>query len=79
MVLIALSLPVMNWSSTNLALLGFVAKILNRPGWAISPMARLAEPVPLELPSDRPESMASITCWAPANLSGSTSSPASLK
>ena len=74
-----LSLGTMNSSSTYLALLGLVAKILNRPGCAISPMARLAEPVPLALPSERPESIASITCWAPANLSGSTSRPASLK
>jgi hypothetical protein len=69
----------MNSSSTYLALLGFVQKILKSPGCAISPMARLADPVPLELPSERPDSIASITCWAPANLSGSTSSPASLK
>ena len=78
-VLIALSFAMINSSSTNLALLGLVQKILNKPGCAISPMARLAEPVPLELPSERPESMASITCCAPANLSASTSSPASLK
>ena len=45
----------MNSSSTYLALLGLVQKILNRPGCAISPMARLAEPVPLALPSERPD------------------------
>ena len=79
MVLTGLSLGTRNSSSTYLALLGLVAKILKRPGCAISPIARLAEPVPLELPSERPESIASITCWAPANLSASTSRPASLK
>ena len=41
--------------------------------------ARLPAPVPLALPSQRPESIASITCCAPANLIASTSSPASLK
>ena len=74
-----LSFATMNSSSTFLALLGLDAKILNRPGEAISPMARLAEPVPLALPSARPASMASMTCCAPANLSGSTLRPASLK
>ena len=78
-VLTGLSLGTRNSSSTYFALLGFVAKILNSPGCAISPIARFAEPVPLALPSERPESIASITCWAPANFSGSTSSPASLK
>ena len=37
------------------------------------------EPVPLALPSARPASMASMTCCAPANFSGSTFRPASLK
>ena len=37
-------------------------------------LARSAERVPLALPSERPESIASITCCAPANLSASTSS-----
>jgi hypothetical protein len=54
MVLNGLSLATMNSSSTYLALLGLVQKILNRPGCAISPMARLAEPVPLALPSSGP-------------------------
>ncbi|KAG1223435.1 hypothetical protein G6F68_020342 [Rhizopus microsporus] len=76
--LMGLSFATMNSSSTFLALLGLEAKILNRPGEAISPMARLAEPVPLALPSARPASMASMTCWAPANFSGSTFRPASL-
>ena len=69
----------MNSSSTYFALLGLVQKILNSPGCAISPIARFAEPVPFELPSERPDSIASITCCAPANLIGSTSRPASLK
>ena len=55
MLLTGLSLATMNSSSTYLALLGLVQKILKRPGCAISPMARLAEPVPLELPSERPD------------------------
>ena len=54
--------------------IGGVARVggddLSSPGEAISPTPRLPEPVPLELPSQRPASMASITRWAPANLTG---------
>ena len=53
-VLTGLSLATMNSSSTNFALLGLVQKILNSPGCAISPIARLAEPVPLALPWSGP-------------------------
>ena len=47
--------------------------------WIIRTWQRLPEPVPFELPSERPANIASITCWAPANLSASTFRPASLK
>ncbi|MDT4868619.1 hypothetical protein FQZ97_1035970 [compost metagenome] len=77
--LAGLATGMMTSSSTFFTLLGLEQKILKVPGWAISPMAILAEPVPLAVPSARPESTASITCCAPANLRASTSSPASLK
>jgi hypothetical protein len=52
-----------------------VQKILKRPGCAISPIASTADAVPFELPSARPDSMASITCCALANLSASDLDP----
>jgi hypothetical protein len=79
MTLAGLATGTITSSSTFFTLLGLEQKILKVPGAAISPMAMLAEPVPLAVPSARPDSTASITCWAPANFSGSTSRPASLK
>ena len=54
-VLAVLAVGTSNSSSTFFALLGLEQKILKMPGAAISPMAMLAEPVPLELPSERPD------------------------
>ena len=79
MVLAVLAAGTMTWSSTLVALLGLEQKILKVPGAAISPMAMLAEPVPLALPSARSDSMPSMICCAPAKRSGSTFRPASLK
>jgi hypothetical protein len=63
MVLIGAVFGTMNSSSTNLALLGLVAEDLEQARLRDLAIARFAEPVPLELPSLRPDSMASITCW----------------
>ncbi len=73
------SFATMNSSSTYFAFVGFVQKILNSPGCAISPIASTADAVPFALPSPRPASIASITCCALAYFCGSTSRPASLK
>ena len=79
MVLAGLLIGTKNSSNTFFTLLGLDAKILKVPGAAISPIAKLAEPVPLALPSQRPANMASMICAAAANFKGSTSKPASLK
>ena len=51
MILAGLATGTMTSSSTFFTLLGLEQKILKVPGWAISPMAMLAEPVPLAVPS----------------------------
>ena len=66
-------------SSTFFTLLGLEQMILNVPGAANSPMAMLAEPVPLALPSVRSDNMPSMICCAPAKRCASTLTPASLK